>query len=243
MQQQRHTAPGGAQNLGRVGALAVVAAGALCAAVLSVASRVPPTPIDTDRIPGIEIGTTLEGDGTPAVRGDGDSDARGGGDGPGGRAVPVAYGRSSGGAEQNAAGERRSGDDTPNRPVSGTGPGGGPGDGAGPVPGPRDDDSGGGDRRSPGTGGGNRDDEGAAPPGGPAPAPAPAAAASGGDAEPADAEPADAEPADSDEDDAPASVGTTARNDADEVEVETEPAPAAAIPAPTLDPADDSDDG
>ena len=67
MQKQRHTAAGGGQNLGRVGAIGVLAAGALCAAVLSVASRVPPTPIDTERIPAVEIGSAIEGDVTPAV--------------------------------------------------------------------------------------------------------------------------------------------------------------------------------
>jgi hypothetical protein len=260
MQRQRHNAPGGAQHLGRVGALGVVAAGALCAAVLSVASRVPPTPIDTERIPGIEIGPALEGDVTPAVRSDRGSssrdgargsDARGRGDSPRGRAVPAAYGRSGGAAGQNVAGGPRSGDGARDEPVSGTRPG--DGDGGGPSPGPRND--GGGNRRSPGTGGGNDNDRAAprrgpapapAPAPAPTPAPAPAAAATGGAAEPADTEstgtePADTEPADADEDAAPAPLATTARNDADEVEVETEPAPAAANPAPTQDGSDDLD--
>src|ERR687895_1599926 len=118
MQRQRHNAPDGAQRVGRVGALGVVAAGALCAAVLSVASRVPPTPIDTDTIPGVEIGPALEGDAKPAVRSDRrggssprdgarGSDARGRGDGTGGRAVPTAYGRPRGAPRPNAAGGPR----------------------------------------------------------------------------------------------------------------------------------------
>jgi hypothetical protein len=248
MQKQRHNAPGGAQHLGRVGAVGVVAAGALCAAVLSVASRVPPTPIDTDRIPGIEIGPALEGDATPAVRRDGragssarhaarGSDARGRGDSPGRRAVPAAYGKSGGAAGQNVAGGPRSSDGARDETVSGTGPGGG--DDGGPAPGPRRDGGGGGEGRSPRSGGGNSDDQGAVPPA--RPAPTPAAAASDGAAEPADPEPADREPADEDEDAAPAPAASASRNDADEVEVETEPAPAAAIPAPTQDGSDDLD--
>lgn len=164
------------------------------------ASRVPPTPIDTDRIPGIEIGPALEGDATPAVRRDGragssarhaarGSDARGRGDSPRGRAVPAAYGKSGGAAGQNVAGGPRSGDG--NSDDQGAAPPGAPT---------------------------------------PAPTPAPAAAASGGAGEPADAEPAGPEPADEDEDAAPAPAATASRNDADEVEVETEPGPGRGYP-------------
>jgi hypothetical protein len=178
MQKQRHTAPGGGQNLGRVGALGVLAAGALCAAVLSVASRVPPTPIDTETIPGIEIGSAPESDVTPAVRKDrrsggdrhgkarrsgardrGSSRRRGGNGGShggvraGGSAIPVAYRDSGDGAAQNSAGGPQTGGGAPDQPGSGTGPRGGSG---GDGPGALGGRGGGGQQPEPGPGGAGR---------------------------------------------------------------------------------------
>jgi hypothetical protein len=226
MRKQRHTAPGGGQNLGRVGALGVLAAGALCAAVLSVASRVPPTPIDLDRIPSVEVGGAIEGEATPAVRHARRSDSRrrdgkrgsdgqdrasrraGKGDSPGrgsrgeraragGSALPTAYG-DSGGGEQNA--------------VAGPRPGGSDG-GSGserPVSGPGGGSDGGSGSERPVSG-----------PGG----------GSGGDA--------------ADDDEADPTLTAASEDDGEsegEEEVETDPAPAAAIPAPTLARSGDSDD-
>jgi hypothetical protein len=211
-----------------VGALGVVAAGALCAGVLSVASRVPPTPIDTEQIPAIQIGGATKSDVAPAVRRDRPSnsrrrhgkrasDARDRRAGAGGSALPVAY-RDSG-AGQNAIGAPPPGD-LPNRPVSGTGPGAGSGgDGPG-APGNR----GGGRQPAGGGGGGSR----AQPRNVSAPAPAPAPA-----------QPAGGEEA-IDDDAAPAPAGTAASEGEGEVETGTEPA--AAIPAPTLARSGDSDD-
>jgi hypothetical protein len=223
MRKQRHTAPGGGQNLGRVGALGVLAAGALCAAVLSVASRVPPTPIDTETIPGIEIGSAPEGDVTPAVRKDrrsgsrqrdgkrashaGDRRARNGGSGrngssrgngarAGGSALPVVYRDSGDRPGQNADGGPWSGGGGTDRPVSGTGPGGG--DGAQP--------------RS-------------------VPAPAPATAQPSGGEEVID-----------DDGAAPVPTGTVESENESEGEVAAGTAPAAATPAPTLARFGDSDD-
>ena len=162
MRKQRHTAPGGARQLGRVGAIGVVAAGAMCAAVLSVASRVPPTPIDQEAIPGIQIGSATDGGVTPALRRRASSprrdrargsDARGSGGDSGERsraAVPVAYGN-AGGEGQTAVAAPRSGGGLADQPDAGTGPAGG--DGAGPGPGARDDDRDGDDRQVPGAGG------------------------------------------------------------------------------------------
>ena len=67
MRADRHTAPGGARQLGGVGALGVVVAGAMCAAVLSVASRVPPSPIDPEEIPAIVIGSAAGGSVVPLL--------------------------------------------------------------------------------------------------------------------------------------------------------------------------------
>jgi hypothetical protein len=247
MQKQRHNAPGGGQNLGRVGALGVLAAGALCAAVLSVASRVPPTPINAERIPAVEIGSATEGDVTPALREDrrsgprrrdgkrgsdaGDRRDRGRrarnagtrGDGvrAGGSAVPVAFRDSRGGAGQNAHGGPPSGGGS-DRPVSGTGPGPGSGDDGPGAPGGR-----GGDGPQPGAGGGG---EVAQPRSAPEPAPAPAQPVGGEEAV--------------DDNDTAAPTGTAASEGTgeNEVEAETDPAPAAATPAPTLARSGDSDD-
>jgi hypothetical protein len=57
MRNNRHNAPGGGRSLGRVGALGIVLAGALTAAVLSVAVRVPPPPVDYSEIPQVEVGS------------------------------------------------------------------------------------------------------------------------------------------------------------------------------------------
>jgi hypothetical protein len=251
MPKQRHNASGGGQNLGRVGAVGVLAAGALCAAVLSVASRVPPTPIDTERIPSVEIGSATEGGVRSTVRKDrrsgslrrdgkrtnstdrarhrGRRAAGGGRRGAArarGSALPVAYTGSGGGAGQNAVGGPQSGDGS-DRPVSGTGPGGGSG---GDGPGARG--NGGGGRQPAPSGGGGGD--GAQPrnvaapaPAAPTPAPAPAAAQPASVVEPVD-------------DEASAPTETAASEDESESEPETEPA--AAIRAPTLASAHDSDD-
>ena len=238
MRKQRHTAPGGGQNLGRVGALGVLAAGALCAAVLSVASRVPPTPIDTAEIPSVEIGPPIEDAVTPPVRRDRRSgarragkrgssarerggsdrrarkdDSRGRGVRAGGSALPVAYGQSGGGSDGNAIARPEPGGGS-ERPVSGTRPRRG---------------SGGGDPG--GEGGGNR----AQPRNVPAPAPTPT-------------QPAVHEAMAGDADDAATPTGTAASEDGGysevegEGEVETDPMPAAAIPSPTLTRSGDSDD-
>jgi hypothetical protein len=199
---------------------------------------VPPTPIDQDRIPGIQIGSPTE-DVTPAPPGDAraasrrrdrspGSDVHGGGD-SGGPALPIA----GGGSGRDTVAGPRSGDGAPGQPVSGTDPAGGSGDSPGPAPG--DDDRDGEDRRGPGTGVGSGDgnDDEAAPRQRTAPVPAPAPpAAQAGD-----------EPAADEADDGPTSASTRAapRED-DGVEVEGVPAPAAAIPAPTLDYSHDSDD-
>jgi hypothetical protein len=264
MRKQRHNAPGGGQNLGRVGAIGVLAAGALCAAVLSVASRVPPTPINAERIPAVEMGSANEGDVTPAVRedrqkgqrrhaakrasharhrGDGKRDrrARKRGDGvsASGSAVPVALSDSGGGAAKPAVGGPPSGGGS-DGPASGTGPRSGAGGdrpGAGSNPGAGGNSGGGG---NPG-GGGNRGDRqqpgGAG--GGAQPHTVPVTAPA-----PAPAQPGGGEAGDYADDDVAVRTGTAAREDAgeDEVEMETDPAPAAAIQAPTLAHSDDSND-
>jgi hypothetical protein len=68
MQKQRDIGTNRARKPGRVGALGVVAAGALCAAVISIAGRMPPDPVDHSEIPGIEIGKDAGGEGTQALR-------------------------------------------------------------------------------------------------------------------------------------------------------------------------------
>ena len=193
----------------------------MCAAVLSVASRVPPTPIDQDAIPGIQIGSATDGGVTPALRSRASSPrrdpARGsdssgsGGDSRERRraAVPVAYGN-AGGERQTAVAAPRSGDGLPDQPVSGTGPAGGDG----PGPGARDDDRDGDGRQLPGAGGRegagkDDDDEATAPRERAAPAPAPA---------PAPGPPAggDEDAGEGDDDGAPpAPTGTAARDDDD----------------------------
>jgi hypothetical protein len=264
MPPQPHTAPGGGQHLGRVGAIGVVAAGALCAAILSVATRVPPTPIDTERIPGIQIGTVVEDEVSPVVRSNREAVARAGNRsrragarrGDGDRAVPAVY-RNDGG--RDAAAGSGPDDGAAGQPVAGNGPAGGPGHGSAPGTGGdgggsqgdgRDGssrsggggDGGGsrsdGDRRT-GAGGRSGGDRSVARDDGNAaprnsPAPAPVPAAND-----------DAEAGDDDDDATPVSVGIASRDDdddGDEGEVETAPAPAAAIPAPTLGRSDDSDD-
>ena len=246
MRKQRHTARGGGQNLGRVGALGVLAAGALCAAVLSVASRVPPTPIDTAEIPSVEIGPPIEDAVTPPVRRDRRSgarragkrgssarerggserrarkdDSRGRGVRAGGSALPVAYGQSGGDSGRNAIARPQPGGRS-ERPVSGTGPRPGSGGGDPGAPGNRD-----GARQSdPGGGGGGNGGQ-------PRNVPAPTST-----------QPAVGEAAD-DNDDAAIPTATAASEDdgesESEGEVETDPVPAAAIPSPTLVRSGDSD--
>jgi hypothetical protein len=218
MRKQRQIAPGGGQNLGRVGALGVLAAGALCAAVVSVASRVPPTPINTERIPGVEIGSATNSDVTPADAGDrhgrrsgkGGSRGRGGSRGKGARAggsaLPVVYRDSGGGGT-----DRR----VPGGPRGGSG-----GDG----PGARGDGGDGGRQPGPGGRGGAQARDVPAP----APAPAPGQPAGGEEA--------------IDDDNSAAPTRTEATEDDDDVEVEAVTAPAAAIPGPTLARSGDSDD-
>jgi hypothetical protein len=259
MRKQRHNAPGGGQNLGRVGAVGVIAAGALCAAVLSVASRVPPTPIDTEQIPNVEVGISTEGDTTRAVRqprrsGSSRRDGKPARDArdstrlrarqagksrsrdavrAGGSALPVAHLDPGGSAGPNyAVGPRPSGGE-PHQPPSGTGPGGSSG---GDGPGAQGNRGGG---RQPAPGGGAGDAGGAQPRNvASAPAPAPTHPA------------VDEDPVDDDGDEAPAPTGTAASEDegededegVGEGELETDPVPAAAIPAPTLVRSDDPDD-
>lgn len=67
----RQTAMGQARQLGRVGALGVVVAGALCAAVLFISGGVLPDPADQGGIPGVVIGSSPGGDALPVVRQDG----------------------------------------------------------------------------------------------------------------------------------------------------------------------------
>ena len=64
----RQTAMGQARQLGRAGGLAVVVAGALCAAVLFISGGVLPDPADQGGIPGIVIGSSPGGDALPVVR-------------------------------------------------------------------------------------------------------------------------------------------------------------------------------
>jgi hypothetical protein len=232
MRKQRHTPPGAAQQFGRVGAIGVVAAGALCAAVLSVASRVPPTPIETERIPAVEIGSATEDEATSAVRKDNragsrrregsrrpgaqDRRRRGGSAGDtgrraGGSAVPVAYGDSVSGATDNLGVGPAPGNGMSDRPVTGTNPGGG--------------------RVNNGPGTQPRSRPAPTPPPAPAPAPAPAAGASQPVAE----------------DDGAAATGATGTAASDEdadgdSEQESETASAASIPAPTPAGSDDSGD-
>ena len=177
MRKQRDTASGGARQFGRVGALGVILAGALFAAVLSVVSRVPPDPVDQSEIPGIRIGNPSAGGPAPEVRlrdeGEGDAGGRRG------DMSPVAHGKASGesgpGTDDRLvpAGGEGSGDDDDLRP-----PGGAEGsdDGA-RRPAPGGGQSGGGDDDGPAPlGTGARpveadDDDAQAPP-----APAPPAA-------------------------------------------------------------------
>jgi hypothetical protein len=176
MRKQRDTATGRARQLGRVGALGVVATGALCAAVLSIASRMPPDPVDQGEVPGIRIGTPGRGDATQVLRPESRSarsraEARGSharGERSRSRehtgALALAHGKTGGGPKpEGVAGPGPwAGDDAPDRPGPGTGPADGP-RGA-PVPGTPGDGDG---RPPPGTGG----RRGGAPAAGPAPAP------------------------------------------------------------------------
>lgn len=197
MRKQRETASGGARQLSRLGAVGMLAAGALCAAVLSVASRVPPDPPDEGEIPGVVIGSSADG-GTPApaVRQDG-----------GRKAVPVVHRKEAG--RQGAAGrDRPSGDAAPNgqRPSERTGAW------MAPAPSsPPDDD----DTLHPGAARPGGDDDGGDDDRGAAPRAGEPADDDGAQAPPAQAAPVEADDA-PDEDTVPASSVTPARVDDDE---------------------------
>jgi hypothetical protein len=158
MRKQRDTASGGARQFGRVGALGVILAGALFAAVLSVVSRVPPDPVDQSEIPGIRIGNPSGGAPAPAERlrdpAEGDSGGRRG------DMSPVARGKADSRGGTAGIGTRRA--DAPARfaPVES-----GPGTDDRLVPagdeGAGDDDDGG--LRPPG--GADKSDDGARRPG------------------------------------------------------------------------------
>jgi hypothetical protein len=215
MQDERDTALSGPRQLGRVGALGVVATGVLCAAVLSVVSRVPPDPVDRGEIPGIKMGSKADGGANPASSRDVT---------PAHRTEPATRtaARRSGGLGRRSSRGRGSG-----APAVARGESGGPRPAgiARPVSGNRAPHRLGGDRGAPapaGPGGGNDDggDARAQPnPGpqagrddgdGPPPAPAPAAA-SPPDDEAAPAPSATAQgPADEDADDAAPPVATPA---------------------------------
>jgi hypothetical protein len=234
MRKHRQTAPGAARQLGRVGALGIVASGALCAAVLSVTSRVPPSPLEQSTIPGIQIGSDTPGDVTRSDRkaagrkssGRGARASRYGARGPsrGGRAsrrsgaVAVAYGGVRGPGAQSGGG-------APGRLDRDTGPGGGTRDGT--------SWGGGGGGSPPGTavprGEARRRPGRAAPAPVPAPPPAPVAAPTSNGAP--------------DDDPAPPGTAVTANEEEVEADADAVDAPAAAAPTPEADPAGDSDDG
>jgi hypothetical protein len=168
MRKERHMESAGRRRLARLGALAVVATGALCAVVLSIASRAPPGPADEAQIPGIVIGSSARGDpaadvrrGAPPTRerraGRSRSGVRGG------RAAERRRGGSGGAAHGKARGELRAGDEGP----AGPGPRSGDDGPDLPGPGPRTDDD---TPRLPGPGAG--DDDGGSQPSPAPPAPA-----------------------------------------------------------------------
>jgi hypothetical protein len=231
MRPDRHTALGGARQLGGVGALGVVAAGALCAAVLSVVGRVPPSPINGDEIPEIQIGSAAGGSVIPLLRrdgraaprragagqgstaGDGDSGARRGGP------RTVAPAKAGGGPKPDAVAAPRPSGGVPEHAARETGPAGGsPG---GPVPGAGDDDRAGGGRDPAQTGRGeppgddadDNDDETATEHAAPAPQQAPAAAPPAGGGEPA---------GDDEDPPAPSSTGTATAKAGDDEGVDNE---------------------
>jgi hypothetical protein len=223
MRKHGDTASGGLVRLGRLGALAVVLTGVLCGAILSIASRVPPDPVDEGQIPGVIMGDSERGDRTPVVHRERRSEP-GRRAGAGASAAPGERkaGRPRGAREElthrTASGQTRAGKREPAGPA--------PGRSAPALPGP-DTPAGGGGRgvAAPGAPSGGRDyDEVRAP-----------ASAAAPDDDPEDLpEPASIpEPDDAETGSPPA--GTAAGDEADE-----DPEPnALPTPAPEADSGDD----